>query len=274
MKLFILLISYLLLSAFNCNSQRSNERPLIIAHRGSSGTTPENTLAAFNQAIMDSADVIETDVHLSADGELVLIHDQTLDRTTNLKGLVKNYTLNQLKKADAGSWMETEWKGETIPTLKELITLANGKVSLLIEIKQGGDYYPGIEQRVVQLIQQLGAEKWCMFQSFSNESVKRLIETGTSAPIFKLIVGKFGRIYFDKRLHFGKIPKLEKLAGVNPNYAFCNKQFIRREKASNRKVYSWTVNKNKSIIKLDKKGISGIITNYPLKAKKTLNFTH
>src|SRR5690606_9559351 len=108
---------------------------MVIAHRGFSGAAPENTLAAFRKGIEIGSDMIELDVHLSRDGELVVIHDETLERTTNGKGRVADNTLMELKDLDAGSSFAPQFSGEKIPTLIEVIELAKGRVLVNIEIK-------------------------------------------------------------------------------------------------------------------------------------------
>ncbi len=121
----------------------------ILAHRGASAYAPENTMAAFKKAIEMNADGIELDVHLSKDGYIVIIHDERVDRTTDGKGEVKDFSLDELKKLDAGSWFSDEYKGEKIPTLEELLSLIkNTEIYLNIEIKAGYRVYPDIEEKL------------------------------------------------------------------------------------------------------------------------------
>lgn len=108
---------------------------LVIAHRGASGRAPENTLASFEQAIAIGVDGIELDVHLTRDGQLVIIHDQNLARTTDGQGLVHEHTLAELKALDAGSWFGPAFAGERIPTLEEVLVRVAGRVPLQVEIK-------------------------------------------------------------------------------------------------------------------------------------------
>ncbi len=110
-------------------------RPLCIAHRGASARAPENTLAAIAQAITLGVDAIEIDIHLSADGVPVVIHDDTVDRTTDGRGAVGSMTLPELRRLDAGSWFGPRFRGERIPTLEEVFDLARGRCGLDIEIK-------------------------------------------------------------------------------------------------------------------------------------------
>ncbi len=112
-----------------------NVLPKIVAHRGDMEHFPENTLASFQSAIDKGADIIELDVHQTKDGEIVVHHDYYLDRHTNGKGFIENYTLTELKRLDAGSWRGEKFAGENIPTLDEILSIGKGKVGFEVEIK-------------------------------------------------------------------------------------------------------------------------------------------
>jgi len=141
--------------------------PLIIAHRGYSEKYPENTLVAFQSALDGNADMIELDITLSRDREIAVIHDDTLERTTNGSGEVADYGLNELKALDAGSWFDERFSGERIPTLEEVFDLVKGRTWINIEIKVSAyePHFPmdAIERQVVELVQQ----KKCMIRSSS-----------------------------------------------------------------------------------------------------------
>jgi glycerophosphoryl diester phosphodiesterase len=142
-------------------------RPLIGGHRGNPAQHPENTMRSFRSAIDAGCDLIECDVHLSSDGRLVVIHDHSLDRTTNGQGLVRDHTAADLRKLDAG-------EGEKIPLLHEVIELALGKVGLVIEIKQLPITYEGLEDKLVNMLRQLGAVQECAVISFHHPAIKKL----------------------------------------------------------------------------------------------------
>jgi glycerophosphoryl diester phosphodiesterase len=144
-------------------------RPLIGGHRGNPADHPENTLRSFRSAIAVGCDLIECDVHLSSDGRLVVIHDHTLERTTNGKGLVRDHTAAELRRLDAG-------QGERIPLLQEVVELAIGKVGLVIETKQMPIQYPGLEDKLVAMLRQLGAIAECAVISFHHPSIRVLRE--------------------------------------------------------------------------------------------------
>jgi glycerophosphoryl diester phosphodiesterase len=144
-------------------------RPLLGGHRGNPAEHPENTIRSFRSAIAAGCDLIECDVHLSSDGRLVVIHDHTLDRTTNGKGLVHDHTAAELRRLDAG-------RGEHVPLLQEVVELALGKVGLVIEIKQVPIPYPGLEEKLVAMLRQLGAVQECAVVSFYHRSIRQLRE--------------------------------------------------------------------------------------------------
>src|SRR5437588_11006923 len=135
--------------------------------RGNPAENPENTMRSFRSAIAIGCDLIECDVHLSADGRLVVIHDHTLDRTTNGSGLVRDHSAAELRKLDAGD-------GEKIPLLQEVVELALGKVGLVIEIKQVPPLYPGLEEKLVNMLRQLGAVPECAVISFNHAAIHQL----------------------------------------------------------------------------------------------------
>src|SRR3981081_1641417 len=125
-------------------------RVWVIGHRGAMGHCPENTFASFERGLELGADWIELDVHLSRDGALMVIHDETVDRTTNGSGLVQEHTLAELKELDAGAWFSPAYGGQRIPTLDEVLVWARARGTILdIEIKNAPVYYAGIEEKVV-----------------------------------------------------------------------------------------------------------------------------
>jgi len=143
--------------------------PLVGGHRGNPAEHPENTLASFRSAIEVGVDMIECDVHMSADGELIVIHDHTLDRTTTGSGLVVQHTLAELRNMDAGD-------GERLPTLAEVCELVRGQVGLCIETKQIPIPYPGLEQKLIGLLREFDVIDQTAVISFHHGGVRRLKE--------------------------------------------------------------------------------------------------
>jgi glycerophosphoryl diester phosphodiesterase len=154
----------------------SSTRPWIIAHRGVSIEAPENTLKGFTLAIDQGADFLELDIHLSADEQLVVIHDDTVDRTTNGTGRVNQLSLKELQLLDAGCWMGPTHCGERIPTLNEVLELTNSRTGLVIELKHGSDQYPGIERLLVNTIEEVNRLNDIIVISSRSEAIRIINE--------------------------------------------------------------------------------------------------
>jgi len=252
------------------NAQTGGERkPLVIAHRGASGYAPENTLASFDKALEMGADVIELDVHQTLDSVVIVMHDEKLDRTSDKSGLIKNYLWADIKNADAGGWFSAQFAGEHIPTLEEIIRHISGRAKLLIEIKKGGKYYPGIERRTFEIIKACHAESWCMIQSFSDAAVNNFLALHSNLPVYKLAVGNIPclPLYHDGHAHWGSVLKYKAVTGVNPYRNFARKRLIRKLHERGQQIFVWTVNEEKQIQKFTKRGVDGIITNFPDRVK-------
>jgi glycerophosphoryl diester phosphodiesterase len=144
-----------------------------IAHRGWSSRAPENTLASIRMAMnCPCVSMIEMDVQLSKDGVPVIIHDYTLERTTNGKGYVGEKTLTELKRLDAGAWFHPSFVGEKVPTLEEVLQTVKGRVKLNLEIKRAGDWYPGIEGKVVELLRRYQMTSETVITSFNHDTIR------------------------------------------------------------------------------------------------------
>jgi glycerophosphoryl diester phosphodiesterase len=162
-------------------------KTLIYAHRGASKTCPENTMCAFKKAQEVGAEGIELDVQLSKDNIPVIIHDEQLKRTTNGAGFVKDFTLKELKKLDAGSWFSSQFKDERIPTLEEVLKwIKNTNIELNIELKNNIIDYEGMEKIVYGLAKKYDMEKRVIYSSFNHESLQKLLKIDRSLQIAPL----------------------------------------------------------------------------------------
>ena len=269
----IFLIPLLIITMSSYSQENKEEKVLVIAHRGASGYAPENTLASIKKALEIGVDMIEIDVHQSKDGKVVVIHDETLDRTTSGEGLVKDQLWEQMRILDAGIWKGEEFKGERLPLLEDVIDKINGQCQLLIEVKNGGDYYPGIEKSVWQIVQDKNAQNWCVIQSFKDVVVENFMQLNTNMPIYKLVVGNIPVLPFrvDTKLKLGSVLKYKEYDGVNPNKKFVRKRIVRKLHKRGQKTFVWTVNKKDDMKDIIEKGVDGIITNYPDKLKEVIN---
>ncbi len=172
----------------------------ITAHRGAAGLAPENTISAIRKG-MRYADRIEIDVHQSKDGKIVVMHDSSVDRTTNGKGKIRDLDWSYLSQLDAGSWFSPEYKGERISPLEEVIDLVCPKKVLLIEVKDGE--YPGIENKIARIIEEKGVEDRVIIQSFSTKILETFHQLNPSIPLHKLFAKQIYLFGFRHNTHFG-----------------------------------------------------------------------
>ena len=232
------------------------KKPLVIAHRGFSGKFPENSKRAFVEAIaVAGCDGIETDVHLSKDGEPVIIHDGTLERTTNGKGPVIAKTFEELRKLDVGSWMSEEFAGEQIMHLNELLDLCiqHDKV-LNIELKNYQTIYPNLEKIVIDCVVAKNAEDRVFLSSFNHISMETC--KGINPNI------KTGLLYMQPLI------KAEKYAAghaLHPAYALLGLEadLVERTHKEGQAVHTWTVNGDDEMRFCIKMDVDSIITNFP-----------
>lgn len=241
---------------------------LIIAHRGASGSAPENTLAAVRLALAQKADMIEIDVFLSKDGQIVVMHDQKVDRTTNGKGNIESLTLREIKQLDAGSWFANTFKGEKVPTLPEVLQTIEGQAKLLIEIKKSGR---DIAQKVATLIYQQKASTWCIIQSFDPQVIENLNALRSTIEKHQLVIGNLPLLlpyHYNKCLSLGNIYQYRAVQSINPMYLFTTKKVVDKIHQQKQKVMVWTINQPQDMERFLKMGVDGLITNYPAKARK------
>lgn len=237
-------------------TERRGYMSLIFAHRGASGDYPENTLLAFEKAVEQHCDGIELDVHYSKDGELVVIHDFALDRTTSGKGYVKDYTLEELKSFDAGSWLNSSFNHCTIPTLKEVLEFAkSNSLYLNIELKAGSMMYPAIEERILSLVKSYDYLDQCMFSSFDHHALVKMRELSEEAYT--------GILYSSNMIEPWSYCEKLKANALHPFYQTVSEELLRSCYQRDIEVNTYTVNDFESIRRLNALGTNVIITNYP-----------
>lgn len=245
--------------------QTINKKPIVIAHRGASAYAPENTLAAIKKAIEMGVDMVEIDVQLTKDKQIVLMHDLTVDRTTNGKGRVKDLSFNEIRKLDAGSWFAPQFAGEKVPTLEEVIETVKGKCKLLIEVKRVKTKKPEIEAKIIQLIDKYNAHKWCIVQSFETEVVKNIQAIDNTIECHKLVTMNLSvlPLHLDSRIKTGTIYKYKSVQAINPYFKMLNKRKVDKIHGRGQKILTWTVNEKEDMKRMIELGVDGIITNYP-----------
>jgi len=241
-----------------------NIRPCwIIGHRGYAAKYPENTLAAFEAAIGAGAVMIELDVTLSRDRKVVVIHDETLDRTTNAKGVVADFTLAELKQLDAGSWLDAQFAEQQIPELREVLDLVNGRAYVNIEIKSNA-YEPGhptdaIEKQVLDLLRQKNLLDTCMISSFEVnflEQIAFMKNTPATAFISEIPADK-NTVDMCSRL---------KVFSWHPDHRIVTSNQVDQMHAAGIKVFPWTVDSTDDFARMRDLQVDGVITNDPVAA--------
>ncbi|WP_066174899.1 glycerophosphodiester phosphodiesterase [Bacillus marinisedimentorum] len=238
----------------------SSYRVETVAHRGASGYAPENTMAAFEKAVEMKTDYIEIDVQMSKDGELVVIHDTTVDRTTDGTGKVGGLTMEELKALDAGSWFAEGFAGEPIPTFEEVLDTYRGKTGILIELKAPW-LYPGIEEKVAAELQERQMDKpnneKIILQSFDFNSMKKMNELLPDVPI-GVLTWKAQDLTDVSLANFADYADY-----VNPSYGHVDRDLVNRVHELGMGVMTWTVRDVSLTAPLLEAKVDGIITDYP-----------
>jgi len=231
-----------------------------IAHRGASGKghAPENTLSAFRKAIQIGVDAVECDVHCTKDGHIVIIHDKELKRTTNMDGIITEMTLSDVKKADAGSWFEPRFAGETIPTLKELLELTKGRVITVVEIKQ-----ENIADKVIKDIENAGSVGEAIIISFHASALKDAQEINPKIPRALLIGGEEPVSELPSILNMIHSAAEVEAGTLNLSKTIITPKLVKESRLRGIGVWAWTVDDESEIKKLLEIGVAGITSNYP-----------
>jgi glycerophosphoryl diester phosphodiesterase len=227
---------------------------LAIAHRGASGYAPENTFAAFRKALAMGAGFVETDLQLSRDARFVAIHDATVNRTTNGQGAVHDLTLADLRKLDAGSWFGSEFAGERIPTLEEILEFAKKHdVVFYLELKPFGSW--GGEHALISALRESGEIARSVVISF---------DPGTLAAIRKIEPTLMTGLLFD-----GQITEpLEKAQEIGARQIavrgdLVTPRLLKEARSRDLQVVCWTVNHPAHMRLLVEAGVDGLISDYP-----------
>ncbi len=240
---------------------RLGERTRVIAHRGFSGKAPENTLVAVRRAIELGADMVEIDVSLTRDGHVVVLHDETLDRTTDGEGLLSAATLEEVRKLDAGSWFSSEFAGEKVPTLAEVLDLVRGRILLNIEIKGeavSDETEGGIADKVLRLVGDRDMKDEIVISSFEPEALRQARELDPHVKTASL---------YNRELHSGMGP-VEVMDAVGSNGFNLSSKGITAEIVglchdAGRPVAVYTVNEKAEMKRQIALGVNALFTDRP-----------
>lgn len=239
------------------------QKPMIIAHRGAKGMAPENTLAAFRLGLEQGCEGIELDVHLTADEEIVVCHDATLDRTTDGHGLICEQSLAQIQAYDAGAWFGEAYKGERIPTLREVFELVPEHIMINVEVKNA--YEGRMERKLVEFLQAENRLDQVVISSFDHKCVRRIKQMEPQA--------KIGLLYQSKLLDpaaYARSFDVE-VYSLHPYHQLLDEEDARKAVESGLYIYPYTANSESDLLRLASFGVSGIITDYPGRLHALLN---
>ncbi|WP_342719595.1 glycerophosphodiester phosphodiesterase [Bacillus paramycoides] len=237
-----------------------------IAHRGASAYAPEHTIRAYKLGQQLKGDYIEIDLQMTKDGHLVAMHDETVNRTTNGTGLVKEHTLEEIKQLNAGSFFnekhpslaKKEFEDATVPTLEEIIETFGRNANYYIETKSP-DKYTGMEEKLLEIIKQYEINDKVMIQSFSEESLQKIHSLDVNIPLVQLLPYKKA-----VQLTELEIKKYKTYCtGLGMNYKYIDSAYVKKIKKHGLEVHPFTVDNEKDMKKLISWGVDGMFTNYP-----------
>jgi glycerophosphoryl diester phosphodiesterase len=239
--------------------------PIIFAHRGASAYAPENTLAAFELAVQQGAQAIELDAKLSTDGHVIVIHDQSVDRTTDGVGKVAEMPLSAMRELDAGSSFSEKFRGERIPTLDEVFEAVGKRILINVELTNYATPFDVLVPKVVELVRRHALEKRVLFSSFFPNNLRRARRLLPEVPRGLLTwagwMGAWSRTF----------SWLAPYQALHPYTTSVNARLVQRFHAAGRRVHVWTVNDEVEMRRLFALGVDGIFTDDPLLSLRTLN---
>ncbi len=239
--------------------------PAVIGHRGASAAAPENTLAAFDLAMSLGADAVELDAKLSKDGVPVVMHDPTVDRTTDERGRVADLTLADLKKLDAGSWKDAKYTGERVPTLAEVFEAVGSRLWINVELTNYTTRGDGLEAAVVALIHKVNLQRRVILSSFDPFAIRNVRRLDPSLPIAQLTASDMP-IYLREAWLAPFIPHEAR----HPDVVQLKQKGVAYFKKRGYRVNVWTINGPADMREFVRQGVDGLITDVPDVAKEAI----
>lgn len=235
-------------------------RAAVVGHRGAPREAPENTLASFRRAFEIGADAIELDVRLSRDGMPIVMHDATLDRTTNGKGPVSALTLPEQRKLDAGSWFDPKFAGERIPTLDEALAVVAGQpqrsgIRVLIEMKSDSQHAPGLVEAVVEAVRDTRTMRHAIVISFDRGAVQRVRELAPRVTT--------GALFATLPADAVTVARSAHAQAVLPRWTVADVALVEEAHRAGLAIVPWTVDAPAGMRRLIGLGVDGIVTNRP-----------
>jgi len=250
------------------------DRIVTVAHRGASGYAPECTLASYRLGVKMNADYIEIDLRETKDGELVVMHDDTVDRTTDGRGRVREMTLAEIRTLDAGSWFNekhpmyarAEYADEKVPTLREIFEAFGRDTRYMLEPKDP-DEHPGMEEKIWALIEEYDLSGFVAVQSFSKASLQKIRALDSDVPLFQLLWhNRSARVSQQTLEEIGTYAN-----GIGVNFLRIDESYVQKVKHSGLSLYPYTVNYQVNMEKAVKWGVDGVHTDFPDRFREVID---
>jgi len=244
---------------------RLAEGRLIFGHRGVSDETPENTVVGFERAVEMGLAGVELDVQLCRSGELVILHDEEVDKLTGGSGAVKDLSFEYLRELDAGAHFSEDFRGAKVPTLEEVLEVMRGKMIVNIELKTRSIRDDGLEAKVVALVDKMGLGSSVILSSFNPFSVRRASKANPELKVALLFAD-------DQPIHLRRAWGLRfvEVDAIHPRHPLVDPKLMKRALAKKWIVNTWTVDDAAEARKLFDMGVSVVITNHPHKMREEL----
>ncbi|MFD0693807.1 glycerophosphodiester phosphodiesterase [Paenibacillus sp. GCM10027628] len=240
----------------------NGNKPIIIGHRGAAGEAPENTLASFALALEQGAQGIELDVHITKDGEIVVCHDYTLDRTTSGSGLICEQTWEEIRRLDAGAWFAEAFRGERVPLLREVFDLVPAGILINVEVKHA--YEGRMEQALLAFLRESGRLDDVVISSFDHKCIRRMKQAEPAA--------KVGLLYAANLVDHAAYAQQTgvDVFSLHPHFHSIDKGDVDGAAAGGLAVYPYTVNQEEDYRQMIAFGVTGIITDFPGRLRELL----
>lgn len=251
----------------------SELRVATVAHRGASGYAPEHTISSYRTAIRSGADYLEIDLQMTSDGELIAMHDETVNRTTSGVGRVSTLSWSEIKKLDAGSWFNElypmyareEFVNEKVPSLREIFETFGDEVNYMLETK-APTYNPGLEEKMIALIDEFKLVDHVAVQSFSKSSLLTIHQMNEDIELFQLL-------WYNTPAYISNtaLDELKQYAtGISPNFQQINASYVQKAQSAGLLVFPYTVNYQVNMAKAVSWGVDGVHTDYPDRFKEVI----
>jgi glycerophosphoryl diester phosphodiesterase len=228
-------------------------RTLGVAHRGASRYAPENTLAAFRRALEDGAPAVECDVRRTRDGHLVVIHDPTVDRTTDGRGAVGAFTLDALRRLDAGRWFAPEWAGERVPLFDDVLELVRGRALIKVEIKNDPIPADGIARQVVDAVRRHRMQEEAFIMSFDHQVTRAVSSADPQIAT--------GILYAARLVDPVSAARAADADGLCVHWGYLDREVVAQARGAGLGIFVWTVDDEEVFRSCLALGVDGVTSN-------------